>query len=122
MSRSRDLSNPDMLVGITKTATIIAPTSSDSFTLFWTNTALTIAECRSVITGATSATFTLYSGADRSGASNTVIQSGIVCSNVTSGNLQTSFSNANIAANSFVWISVTAVSGSPTDLSVALRF
>lgn len=123
MSRSRDMANPDLVAGVTKSATIIAPTSSDSFTLFWSNSALSLAEIRSVVSGTSpSATFTIYTGSDRSGTGNTVMQSGIVCTNTTSGNVQTSFSNSSVQANSFVWITVTAVSGTVNDINVSLRF
>lgn len=123
MSKARDLSNPDLVAGVIKSATIVAPTSTDSFTLFWSNSALTLAEIRSVVSGTSpSTTFTIYTGNDRSGASNTVIQSGIVCTNTTSGNVQTSFSNNTVQANSFVWITVTAVSGTVNDINVSLRF
>jgi hypothetical protein len=107
-----------------KAMSIPAPVNTDIPTLFHTNTALTIAEIRTVVRGSStpSVTATYYWGADRSGTGNTVIQATIVTTNVTSGNIQTSFSNSTPAANSWLWFNITAVSGTVDEYAVTLRF
>jgi hypothetical protein len=107
-----------------KTITIPNPVVDDSVTAFWTPEPLNISEIRSVVRGSSSpqANFTIASGPSRDGTGNTVMQANIACSNVTSGNLQTSFSNTSIAANSFVWVNVLTTSGTVTELNITMRF
>jgi len=106
-----------------KSASIFEPVNTDKPTLCYTNSAVTIAEIRTVVRGTSpSVTATYYWGADRTGASNTTIQATIVTTNTTSGNIQTSFSNSTPAANSFLWFDITAVSGTVTEYHVTVRF
>jgi hypothetical protein len=106
-----------------KTVTAIAPIANDNIAMFWTNTAITIANVTSVVSGTSpQVNFTIYSGANRDGASNTVNQANIACSNVTTGVVTTSFSNTTIAANTYVWIHVLTTSGTVNDLHLTLRY
>ena len=113
----------DTTLGRMKTVTIIGPAANDNVTMFWTNTAITIANVTSVVSGTSpQVNFTLYTGANRDGASNTVIQANIACSNVTTGVSTTSFSNNTIAANTYVWVHVLTTSGTVNDFHLTLRF
>ncbi len=107
-----------------KAMSVPAPVTTDIPTLFRSNSAITIAEINTVVRGSAtpSVTATYYWGTDRSGTGNVVIQSGIVTTNVTTGNSQTSFSNSTPAANAWLWFNITAVSGTVDEYAVTLRF
>lgn len=106
-----------------KTITIPNPHNTDSVTAFWLPTAIDVAEIRSAVRGSStpSATFTIYSGNDRTGVGKVPIAT-VACSNTTGGNTLTTFTNSTIAANSFVWVDVTSTSGVVNELHITLRF
>ncbi len=106
----------------TKSMDVYKPTNVDNWCFFWTNCALTIAEIKTVISGGTSLTTTFYTGADRSGGSNTAIVSGMVTSNITTGNSVTSLACTSIAANAWVWFNIIANSGTVNEFHVTMRF
>ena len=121
----KDLSyfSRNTVLPITKGMTILTPANTDNIAIFRASEDLVLREVRSVVRGTSpSATFTLYKGQNRNGTSNTVIQSGIVCTSTTSGNSATSFSAPTISAGDFVWVNVTAVSGTVDELHMSLRF
>ena len=102
---------------------LASPQNNDSPTLLYTNTSITITELKSVVSGTTpSVTLALYYGPDRSGVGNTVIQSGVVTSNVTTGNTLVSFTNSVIPGNSYIWCTANSISGTVNELFVNLRF
>jgi hypothetical protein len=104
-----------------KAITIPAPAPGDSYTLFWSNSAITVDEIRTVVRGTSpqvNATFTF--GTSR--ASGTNIQANILTSNTTQGNSQTSFSNSTPVAGSFVWVTINGVSGTVSEYHATLRF
>ncbi len=106
-----------------KAIDVPSPVNTDKITFFWVNTAITILELRTVVRGSSpSVTHTWYFGADRTGASNTVIQSGIQTSNVTQGNSLTSFACSSVTANTFIWFDVTATSGTVSEFHVTMRY
>ncbi len=106
-----------------KAIDVMSPTATDNWAFFWTNDAITILELRSVITGTgtPSLTHTWYFGSDRTGGTNTVIQSGIVTTSTTTGNTQTSFACSAVAAGSFIWFNITAVT-TTTQFHVTMRY
>lgn len=113
----------DTTLGRMKTISLILPAANDNASMFYTNSAITIANVTSVVSGTSPVVnFTLCFGANRDGTSNTVIQANIACSNVTTGNVQTSFSNNTIAANTYVWVHVLTTSGTVNDLHLTLRY
>lgn len=104
-----------------KSITIPSPAIGDSYTLFKTNTALTIAEISTVVRGTVPNVDVTFSfGTSR--ATGTTIQANIITSNVTTGNVQTSFSNASVTADSFVWVTINNVTGTVTEYHASLRF
>lgn len=106
-----------------KSVTLLSPATGNNVTVFRTNTAITVANVVSVVRGSSpQVNFTLYYGPNRDGTSNTVIQANIACSNVTTGNVQTTFSNNTISGNSYVWVQVLSTSGTVNDLHITLRY
>lgn len=105
-----------------KSITIPNPVAGDTFTILWTNSALTVAEIKTLVRG-TSPTVnaTISWGADRSTASNTIITN-YTTSNVTNGNTATSFTNATPIANSYVWVTINSTTGTVTEYHATLRF
>jgi hypothetical protein len=105
-----------------KSASIVSPTASEKIPLFFTNVALTVAQIRSVIIGGTSATFSIRYGTNISDAGTEVVTSGITCNSTTTGVSTTSFNNASIPADRFVWLTTSAVSGVVNTFHVSLLF
>ncbi len=87
-----------------KSVTILSPTSSDRITMFYTDTAIKFTKVVSVIRG-TSATssWQLYYGTDRTSGT-AVFSATQSTTSTTTGNVTTTFANANAAANSFIWL------------------
>ena len=106
-----------------KSIDIQSVTSSEDCTVFFTNRAITITEIRAVI-GATfsSVTWTARHDTNRSAAGTEVVTGGTVTNDSTTGSDVTSFDDATVPADSFVWIETTATSGSPGFLSVTVFF
>lgn len=107
---------------MSKSITIESPTSSEDLSMFYTDEAITVTKIVFVITGATSATTTIRHHTDRSNAGNEVVTSGTTANSTTTGNVVTSFNDATIPADSFVWLETTALSGTPTTLSVTVFY
>lgn len=108
-------------VGV-KSITIENPTASEDISWFFATDAITITELIFVITGTTSVTTTVRHHTDRSNAGNEVVTGGTVANSTTTGNVVTSFNDATIPANSFVWVETTALSGTPTSLAITAYY
>jgi hypothetical protein len=95
-------------------ATLLTPTSADKVMLGFTAVARTVTSIRSVVAGSTSpsVTFSIRYGTDVSGAGTEVVTGGITVTNTTTGLNTTSFSNASIPSDSWVWLTTSAKSGS----------
>jgi hypothetical protein len=106
-----------------KSFDVLAPVSSDSYTLFWTNCAITIAEIKTLVQNSVGATpwvnSSFYWGTSRAVASNTILGNANT-SNITTGNTTTSFTNATVAANSFVWCTLNGLSNA-TEFHASIR-
>lgn len=106
-----------------KSMTILDPLNTDNLVLFKASENLTLKEVKSIVRGTSpSTTFTLYKGPNRNGTGNTVMQSGIVCTNTTTGVSTVSFSSSTVSAGDYVWVAVTATSGTVNELHMTLRF
>jgi trimeric autotransporter adhesin len=104
-----------------KGITIPLPVNDDEFTLFFTNSSITLSQIRTLVTGTTPSVNATFSyGSSR--ASGTTIQANILTSNVTAGNSQTSFTNDTIPANSFVWVKLNTVSGTVSEYHATLMY
>jgi hypothetical protein len=110
-------------VKIGRSISVYAPTTTDNITMFYTANSLTLSNIESVIRGSgTGVTFSVKYGTDRSTSGTEVVTNGINCTNTTTGLSTTSFNNGTISASSFVWLTVSGVSGNPNELSVTLEF
>ena len=106
-----------------KALTIINPTSSEDVVLFFTTTSITFSQIRSTVMGTSpSITFSIRYGTDISAAGTEVVTGGITCTNTTTGVSTTSFNNATVPIDNFVWLITTAASGTVTQLAVSLLF
>jgi hypothetical protein len=127
--RSKELPAGDHLpAGLSfdpKAVGVISPIVSSKAFMFKTTTGGTISKITSVLPGASgspSVTFDVKFGSDVSAAGTDVVTAGITTTNVSTGTSTTSFDNAVIPANSFVWVEVTAKSGTVPLLHVTLEF
>ena len=105
---------------LTKSISITNPTASENDGIFYSPVALTITEVRCVITGTTSATYNVTYGASRASGTN-VTTSPVACSNTTTGTTAT-LNNTAVAAGSYVWLITTALSGTPTELHIDVKY
>jgi hypothetical protein len=111
-------------VKVGRSLSVYAPTTSDNITMFYTTNALTLTNIESVLRGSAGpgVTFSVRYGTDRSAAGTEVVTSGIKCTDTTNGLSTTSFNNGTITGSSFVWLTVSGVSGTVNELSVTLEF
>lgn len=109
-----------------KSTTLAYPTTADTkAVMFYTSNQLTVTRLLAVLPGATatpSVTFNVRHGSDISAAGTSLVTSGTTTTNTTTGTNVTTFNNATIAAGSWVWVEVTAVSGTVPNFAVVLEF
>ncbi len=109
-----------------KSISIESPTSSEDITLFFTNVAITITEMRAVLNNGTttpSVTWTIrHHASDRANVGTEVVTGGTTTTSVTTGSDVTSFNDATIPADSFVWFVTTAKSGTVPMFSVTVIY
>lgn len=106
--------------GAPKSITIANPVVGDNFTLFRTAVDTTISAVTAVVRGTgASVTFNIKKDPDRSTAGTSVITPEAV-TNTTTGE-SVAVINQPIAAGQFVWIEVTAVSGTVQELNVSIE-
>lgn len=99
--------------------TIKTPSAAEDYTIINVGSVpIDIYEVESVIVGSTSVTWTLRKGTDRN-ATGTAIITGHVTSNTTTGDLTTVADS--VAADSFLWLETTALSGTPAELHLTIR-
>ncbi len=89
-----------------KSITIESPDNAEDITFFFTNKAITITEIRAVRVGGTTATWTVRheSTPDRTQTGIEVVTGGTTTTSATAGSDVTTFNDATIPADSFVWI------------------
>lgn len=107
-----------------KSVHIANPTATEKIVLFFTTSAQTVSQIRSVLIGSNtpSVTFSVRYGTDISAAGTEVVTSGITVTSTTTGLSTTSFNSASISANNFVWLTTSAKSGTVDALSVSVTF
>jgi hypothetical protein len=109
-----------------KSALLQYPTTGDTqVVLFYTTVVLTISKIVSVLPAGSatpSASFNVRYGSDVSAAGTAVTASAITTTSISTGTSTTTFSSATISAGSFVWVAMTAVSGTVPALSITLEF
>lgn len=100
--------------------TLEDPGAAEDGTIGFTNKAITVTEIRGVLIGSStpSVTWTVRHGTDRSATGAEVVTSGTTTTSVSTGDDVTSFNDATIVANSFVWLETTAKSGTVDEIHV----
>ena len=109
---------------ITKTLTVENPTSSEDISIFYTDIAVTVTKITAVLVGSStpSVTWTIRHSTDRSATGNEVVTSGTTTTSISTGSVVTSFNDATIPADSFIWFETTAKSGTVTQISVTIEY
>ena len=104
-------------------ATEASPGASVDRTVFYTNKPITIQEMQGVLVGGTtpSVTWRVFHGTDRS-AAGTAVHAAEVTTSETTGDLVSTFTDATIPEDSWVWLTTSASSGSPDELTVTIAF
>lgn len=116
-----DAISPYVGTAVPRSMTVAGPKTNDSFTIFRTDTETTISSVVAVVSGSSpSVTYEIRYGANRSGSGTLAIVADTVI-NTTTGDTAT-VQNQPIPANSYVWLVVTAVSGTVGELNVTLAF
>jgi hypothetical protein len=111
------------IVPMTKAVTVESPTASEDITLFYTDEAITITQMNAVIagTGTPSVTWTVRHNSDRTATGAEVVTSGTATTSQTTGSEVTSFNDATIPADSWVWLETTAMT-TATMLNVTIKY
>jgi hypothetical protein len=92
-------------------------------TIFFTDKAITVQKMAAVLTGTTpSVTWSVRFAGDRSAAGTEVITGGRTTTSTTTGDVITTFNNAAIPANSYVWLTTTAVSGTVNTFHTTITY
>jgi hypothetical protein len=105
---------------VPRSITVANPIVDDSFTIFRTEVSTTLNRVLALIRGAgASVTFALKAGADRNAAGTAVTVSEAI-TNTTTGE-EVAVINQPIPAGYYVWLEITAVSGSPAELNVSIE-
>ena len=105
--------------------TVEDPSNSEDITIAFTEKAITITEIRAVLIGSDtpSVTWTIrHHATDRSNAGNEVVTGGTTTTSTTGGSDVTSFDDATIPADSFIWLETTAKSGTVSELHVTVVY
>lgn len=102
-----------------KTITIIDPTASENATLFFAPSGATITNIHALIQGTTDVTMQLLFGSSR--ASGSAVCASTTVSNSTTG-VDIAITTAAIPASNYVWLVTTAITNTPTELSVTVSY
>ena len=108
---------------LSKAITVESPTSSEDISMFFTDYAVTVTKMVCVMVGSSpSVTWTLRHHTDRNNAGNEVVTGGTTTTSTTTGSVVTSFNDATIPADSFVWLESTAQSGTVTNMNLTVLY
>jgi hypothetical protein len=106
-----------------KSVTVESPNAAEDITLFYTPVAMTVLAIATVLRGALpSIGWTLRYAADRNAAGTEIIVGGVVATSTTVGDDITAFDNADIPADSFVWLETISLTGSVETLHITIRY
>lgn len=104
-----------------KSITILSPSASEKVLMFVARAACTVTRIDCVIGSATSVTFAIRKGTDPSGSGTAVVTAGTTANTTASVQTVTSFDSASIASGDAVWITTSAISGTPSSLHVTVH-
>jgi len=107
-----------------KSATISYPTASEDLTLLYTRQTVIINKISSIIskTMPSNVAFTIKYAPNRSDAGTEVVAGGLYCTSNTIANVVTSFTNATLPTNNFVWLETSAITGSVQEFHLTIDF
>lgn len=107
-----------------KSITVEDPTSTEDISMFFTDDAITVTKMVAVLVGSStpSVTWTIRHGTDRSGTGAEVVTSGTTTTSTTTGSVVTSFNDATVVADSFVWLETTAQSGTVDEINITVFY
>ena len=108
-----DDGNTKALATLRESVTIVDPTDTDDVTIFFTPVAITITDVRSHITGTTNVVFNIGHASTRTGTQLDVFTSDITLTSTSGQSNNSGFNDATIPANSWVWLEIVSVSGTP---------
>lgn len=109
---------------LSKSFSIENPTSSEDFGGVYFDDASTITKIVAVLVGSStpSVTWTVRHHTDRSNAGNEVVTGGTTTTSTTTGSVVTSFNDATVPADSFVWLETTAKSGTVNSIHITIFY
>lgn len=108
---------------LSRSVTIVNPADTDDATLFYTPVAVTVTDVRSHITAGTNVVYNIMHAATRdAGSPNSVFTSDVTETSTSGAGHSSGFSDATIPAGSWVWLSITSISGSVTMLHATVVF
>jgi hypothetical protein len=99
---------------LSRSITIPDPEAADDATMFFTPVAITVSDVRSHIEGATNVVFNISHASTRTGTALDVFSSDITLTSTAGQSNNSGFNDATIPANSWVWLDIVSVSGTPT--------
>jgi len=103
-----------------KSATIVSPRVGDAITLFYAEINTTLRDVQAVVQGTSpSVTFVIKKDVDRSSAG-TVVTTSTAVTNTTTGQT-VAIVNQPVLAGQYVWLEISAVSGTVSELSVSIE-
>ena len=109
---------------LTKHVTIEDPTDAEDFTVCHFPAAVTITEVVAVVIGSSTPSVTIepQHNTDRSAAGNNVLSAATAITSETTGQTLTSFDDATLPADSYLWIETTAQSGTVDELHITITY
>lgn len=106
-----------------KGLTMSAPTSSENIGLFYTDHAITITRVSDAVTGTSpSVTYNIRFASTRNEGSPTDVFSSAEVADQVTGSTTTTFNDATIPANQWVWLITSATSGTVTDFNMTIQY
>ena len=105
---------------VPRSVTIVDPAADETFTLFYTKVNTTLSSVRALVQGTSpGVTFVLKADPDRNAAGTAVISSTTVTSTTTG--TEAIILNQPILAGFYVWLEITAISGTVTEFNVGIE-
>lgn len=100
------------------------PTNAEKHMFYRTTVALTVTRLFAVLQGSSSpsVTYSVRYGSDLSGSGTEIVSGGSTVTSTTTGTSVTSFTNTVIPADSLIWMTTSAQSGTVTELHITVTF
>jgi len=104
--------------------TVEDPAADENICMGFTFVAITVTEVQAVVVGSDTPSVTIdpSHSTDRSAAGNDILNAATAITNTTAGQNLTSFDDATIPADSWIWLLTTAQSGTVTELTVTIKY